>query len=106
MFCLALEPDKPCQVMESDPEILVRQEIEQLVERLKLDDHKFISDLSEGELIKLHRSYGMWLRNQLRENQYPHLFRFCSAKVPPENLSFDAISAIAIRLIWRRLRSG
>ena len=94
--------------MECDPDISVRQEIEKLVEMLKPADRKFISDLSEGELGKLHRGYGMWLRNQFRRNQYPHLFRFCSAKVRAESqsLSFDAISAIAIRLIWCRLRPG
>jgi hypothetical protein len=92
--------------MESDPDISVCQEIEKLVEMLKPGDRKFISDLSEGELGRLHRGYGMWLRNQFRQNQYPNLFRFCSAKVPAESRSFDAISAIAIHLIWRRLRSG
>jgi hypothetical protein len=92
--------------MESDPDILVRQEIEELVEKLNPADRKFISDLSEGELVILHRSYGIWLRNQFRQNQYPHLFRFCLAKVPAETRSFDSISEIAIRLIWRRVRSG
>ena len=92
--------------MESDPDISVGQEIDKLVEMLKPRDRKFISDFSEGELGKLHHGYGMWLRNQFRQNQYPNLFRFCSAKVPAESLSFYAISAIAIRLIWHRLRSS
>jgi len=91
--------------METDPDILVRQEIEKLVEMLKPENRKFISDLSEGELGRLHRGYGMWLRNQFRQNQYPNLFRFCSAQVPAGSRSFDAISAIAIRLIWLHLRS-
>jgi hypothetical protein len=93
-------------MVESDPDISVRQEIDKLVEMLKPQDRRFISNLSEAGLGRLHHGYGMWLRNQFRQNQYPHLFRFCSAKVPPESLSFDAISAVAIRLIWRRLLSG
>ena len=94
--------------MESDPDLSARHEIDKLVEILKPADRKFISDLSEDELGRLHFGYGMWLRNQFRQNQYPNLFRFCSAKVRAESqsLSFDAISAIAIHLIWRRLRSG
>jgi hypothetical protein len=62
--------------------------------------------MSDSDLIKRHHGYGTSLRNQFRRNEYPHLFRFCSAKVPSEILSFDAISEGAIRLIWLNLRSG
>jgi hypothetical protein len=92
--------------MESEPDISVRQEIEKLVDMLTPELHKFFLGSSESDLIKLHRGYGMWLRNQFRQNAYPHLFRFCSAQVPREHLSFDAISGVAIRLIWRHLQSG
>ena len=94
------------QVTESHSDISVRQEIDKLVDMLKPGDRKFISGLSAGELGRLHHGYGTWLRNQFRQNQYPNLFRFCSAKVPAGSLSFDAISAVAIRLLWRRSRSS
>jgi hypothetical protein len=92
--------------MESDPDIPVRQEIEKLVERLSPEDRKLIAVMSDSDLIKLHHGYGTWLRKSFRRNEYPHLFRFCSAKGPSESLSFDAISDVAIRLIWLNLRSG
>jgi uncharacterized protein DUF6794 len=92
--------------MESDPDIPVRQEIEKLVERLSPEDRKLIATMSASDLIKLHHGYGTWLRNQFRRNEYPHLFRFCSAKVPSEQLSFDAISAEAIHRIRLHLRSN
>jgi hypothetical protein len=92
--------------MESDATIRVRQDIEKLVERLKPEDRKFLREASEGELMRLHFRLGMWLRNRFRHNEFPHLFRFCHAKVPTEVLSFDEISAVAIREIWLHVRSS
>src|SRR5689334_1977817 len=78
-----------------------RQEIEKLVENLTPELRELLSAMPENKLVGLHLGYGMWLRNQFRQNKLPHLFKFCSAMVPPENLSFDAISGVAIREIWR-----
>jgi hypothetical protein len=60
--------------------------------------------MTEAELIRLEFGYGRWLRNQCRQNKFPDLFRFCSAKTPPDTRSFDEISALAIREIWLHLR--
>ena len=92
-------------MMESDPDIRVRQDIEKLVEQLEPELCKSLRDTSEGELIRLHRGYGMGLRNQFRQGKFPHLLKFCSAEIPSEDLSFDAISAVAIREIWLHVRS-
>jgi hypothetical protein len=93
--------------MESEPDISVRQEIEKLVEMFTPELRKFFLDSSERELFKLHLGYAICLRNQFRQNQYPHLFRYCSAKVKASGgtLSFDAISGVALRLIWHSVRS-
>ena len=77
-----------------------RHEIEKLVENLKPELRELLSAMPESELIELHFGYGMWLRNQFHQNKLPHLFKFCSAMVLPENRSFDAISGVAIREIW------
>jgi hypothetical protein len=81
-----------------------QREIETLIEALEPECRERIRAMSDGELIKLHLGYGMWLRNQFREGKLPHLFRSCSAKVTPESRSFDAISAAAIREIWLHIR--
>jgi hypothetical protein len=92
-------------MVEDDAALGVRQEIEKLVERLGPKDRTFLHDLPEGELRRLHMTYGMWLRNQFRRNEFPNLFALCSAAIPAESRSFDEISAVAIREIWRHLRS-
>jgi hypothetical protein len=93
-------------MMESDPDIHVRQDIEKLAEQLEPEQCRLLRDMSESELIRLHWGYGMGLRNQFRQGKFPYLFKFCSAEIPFENLSFDAISAVAIREIWLHVRSG
>jgi hypothetical protein len=91
---------------ESDPAVGLRQDIEKCVERLEPTDRELLRGMPEDELIRLHMGYGMWLRNQFRQNELPHLATFCFAKVPSESRNFDAMSAEAIREIWLHIRSG
>jgi hypothetical protein len=91
---------------EGDLDTRARQDVEALIELLKPEDRQSLRDMTEAELIRLHHGYGTWLRNQFRQNNFPDLFRFCSAKTTPDTRSFDAISGFAIREIWRHLRSS
>ncbi|MBV9221966.1 MAG: hypothetical protein JO366_00535 [Methylobacteriaceae bacterium] len=88
-------------MMESE----ARFEIEELVEKLTPEDRKLLRDMSESELIQLHMGYGMWLRNQFRRGELPHLFKSCSARIRSEDRGFDAISTVAIREIWLHVRA-
>ncbi len=90
---------------EDDLEARARRDIEALIELLKPEDRQSLRDMTERDLIRLHHGYGTWLRNQFRQNKFPDLFRFCSAKTTPDTRSFDEISEIAIREIWRHLRA-
>jgi hypothetical protein len=92
-------------MVDDDAALGMRQEIETLVERLGPKDCTFLCDLPEPELRRLHMTYGMWLRNQFRRNEFPNLLALCSAGIPSENRSFDEISAVAMREIWLHLRS-
>jgi hypothetical protein len=91
---------------ESDPAVGLRQDIERCVERLEPKDREALRGMSECDLILLSLGYGMWLRNQFRQNELPHLSAFCFARVPSESRSFDEMSAVAIREIWLHVRSS
>ncbi|HZS81879.1 MAG TPA: DUF6794 domain-containing protein [Stellaceae bacterium] len=80
-----------------------QRDIETLVELLSAEIRKSLRNLKENELYKLHHGYGTWLRNQFRQGKLSGLFRSCDTQIAPENRSFDAISARAIREIWRHL---
>jgi hypothetical protein len=62
-----------------------QQDLEALVSQLKPEDRQSLRDMAESELIRLHFGYGMWLRNQFRQNKFSELFRFCHAKTRPES---------------------
>ena len=91
---------------DNDVDAGAQRDIEALIELLKPEDRQSIRGMTENELIRLHHGYGTWLRNQFRQNKFAELFRFCFAKTTPDTRSFDAISEIAIREIWRHLRSS
>jgi hypothetical protein len=92
--------------MDDDLVVGMRQDIERLVERLGPEDREFLCEASESELSRLHFRWGSWLRNEFRQNEFPFLFKFSSAKVPSEVLSFDEISTVAIREIWLHVRTS
>lgn len=92
---------------EDDLDARARGDILALIELLKPEERQSLRGMTETELVlHLHHGYGTWLRNQFRQNKFSDLFRFCSAKTTPDTRSFDTISGIAIRQIWRHLRSS
>ena len=60
---------------EDDLDTRARRDIEALIELLKPEDRQSLRDMTEADLIRLHFGYGMWLRNQFRQNKFPDLFR-------------------------------
>jgi hypothetical protein len=92
--------------MEDDLASRAKRDIDKLIERLTPEDRQSIRKMAESDLYRLHHGYGTWLRNQFRAGQFPDLFRFCHQDIAREHLSFDAISSVAIRELWRCLRSG
>jgi len=84
----------------------VREDVRAVVSSLQPADREYIRNLSESELIRLHRfGLGLTLRNAFRKGRFRSLFRHCSEQETPETLSFDSISVRAIRLVWECLRA-
>jgi hypothetical protein len=84
----------------------VREDIRAVASSLQPADREYIRNLSESELIRLHRfTLGLYLRNAFRKGQYRFLFRHCDEQETPETRSFDSISVRAIRLVWEYLRA-
>jgi hypothetical protein len=81
-------------------DIMVADDIRAIVSSLRPEDRDYIRNLSENELIRLHRTFGQFLRNAFRSGSYGELFRYCSERETKETRSFDSISVTAIRLIW------
>jgi hypothetical protein len=83
---------------------MLEDEIQAFISKLAPADKDYIRDLSEDKLIVLHYSLGRVLRNAFRSNAYPYLFTYCDEQQTPSTRSFDSISTVAIKLIWKYLR--
>jgi hypothetical protein len=83
---------------------MLEDDILTIVGSLQPEDREYICRLPEEDLIRLHRTFGRTLRNELRSGLHRDLFRYCYQKEPPQTRSFDSISQTAIRLVWEHLR--
>jgi len=83
---------------------MFKAEIQSIIDSMTPETRDYIRNLPEDNLSVLHRSFGMGLRNGFRHNKYPWLFTHCHDLVDPRRMSFDALSTVAIKLIWEHLR--
>ena len=84
--------------------VAIQDDIKAIVSGLGPDDRAYILNLAAEDLIRLHRTLGLNLRNAFRSGEYPNLFRYCYDRETDETRSFDSMSQTAISLIWDYLR--
>ena len=80
-----------------------RNELKSIIDGLSAKDREFISVLPEGDIIRLHRTLGRYIRNQFRSNELPALVRWSLAQLP-EHPHFDDLSWPVLVKIWKALR--
>ena len=91
---------------EKDAPAPVREDIGAVVSALPPGDREYIRNLPEADLIALHRTLGLNLRNAFRAGRYRHLFGYCLDRETSETRSYDSISETAIYLVWAHLRAA
>lgn len=89
-------------------DLLVRYDIWRILRTMSAEDRETIRAVSEWDPISFHHTFGLFLRNGFRGGQFPGLSLRCRRLVDAsdEPMSFDALSSVAIREIWRTLRQG
>ena len=92
--------------IENNAPATVWEDIGAIVSSLQPGDSEYIRSLPEADLICLHRTLGLNLRNAFRSGRYRHLLGYCSDQETSETRSFDSISETAIRLVWGHLRAA
>ena len=87
-------------------ELLVRYDIWRILRMMTPEDREALRTVTEWELIHFHHTFGMFLRNAFRGGQFPGLSLRCRKLVDAsdEPMSFDALSSVAIREIWKTLQ--
>jgi len=85
----------------------VQRDIKKIIHKLG-SEKEVIRVTPKKELIRFHRSLGLFLRNSFRRNRFIILRSYCSSVVTKsgEPMSFDALSSVAIEEIWKALQEA
>ena len=86
----------------------MENDIRQIIDSLTPEQRESLRTTPEADLIRFHRTLGRGLRNGFRSGRFPALSAHCHAavRVSGTPMSFDAISSVAVREVWRSLQSG
>jgi hypothetical protein len=86
--------------------LMLERDLRMILRKLPAEDRQRLKSTPKEKLILFHRTFGMYLRNQFRTGRYRWLSRHCHAVIEERKvqLSFDALSSVAIELIWDRLQ--
>jgi hypothetical protein len=87
---------------------LMRPDVRAIIKTLSVGDRKLVRDTPKDRLIRFHRGWGMGLRNAFRAGRYRWLALYGNGVIEKsgEQLSFDALSSVAIDLIWEKLQEN
>jgi hypothetical protein len=82
----------------------VDETVKILTTELPLKDKNTIANMAEGDLIDLHFSLGLSIRNRFFYPQNEKLLGSCRQETMDKYLHWDQVSAVIIRALWKRLR--
>ena len=87
--------------------IWMRRDIRRIIDSMGSEQCELLRGTPESDLIRFHRSLGTGLRNGFRNGRFLGLSAHCHAVVRRngEQMSFDALSGVAIHEVWSALRS-
>jgi len=75
-----------------------------LTDVLSLKDKNTIANIAEVDLIDLHFSLGLSIRNSILYPRNEELLESCRQETMDKYLHWDQVSAVIIRALWKRLR--
>ncbi len=86
--------------------LMLERDLKNVLQKLSVGDLQQLKNTPKEKLILFHRTLGLYLRNQFRSGRYRWLCRYCHKVIEEREtpLSFDALSSVAIELIWDRIQ--
>jgi hypothetical protein len=88
--------------------IWMRWDVRRIIRDLTSEQRELLRATPESGLILFHHGFGTGLRNGFRHGRYRGLMSYCysAVKRSDQPMSFDALSSVAIHVIWKALQSG
>lgn len=84
----------------------VEQAVDRLVSEMSLRDKTEIANMREDELVDLHVSVGIYIRNEFRLwEKNEALVKSCRSVSGKDRLDVDDASSVIIRELWKRIRT-
>ena len=86
----------------------MEHDVRQIIDSLTPEQRESLRATPEADLVRFHHTLGCGLRNGFRSGRFPALSAHCHAAVRESGtpLSFDALSSVAVREVWRSLQSS
>ena len=82
----------------------VDEAVQRLMSDLSLKDKNTIANMDEGDLINLHFSLGLSIRNRFLYPRNEQLLESCRFVSKDKYLHWDEAASVIIRKLWKRLR--
>ncbi len=79
--------------------------VDQLISDLPIKQKRELADMAETDLINLHISLGVHIRNEFNLWDNPELMDACGAFAGDDFLNVDSASMLIIRQLWKRLQT-
>jgi hypothetical protein len=88
----------------SEPPKTVEETVDRLVAEMPLKDKTSLANMEEADLVELHFSLGIYVRNKFLYPRNEKLLESCRQKGMDKYLHWDQASLVIIKELWRRLR--
>ena len=90
----------------SEPPKTVEETVDRLVAEMPLKDKTSLANMEEADLVELHFSLGIYVRNKFLYPRNEKLLESCRQKAMDKYLHWDQASLVIIKELWRRLRES
>ena len=99
----ALKTDRPVSI---DMPKTVDEAVNYLISRMSIKDKSTIAKMPGDDLINLHFSIGLYVRNYLLYPRNDKLLESCRQEAMDKYLHWDQASTVIIKRLWKRLRES
>ncbi|MGD8264210.1 MAG: putative molybdenum carrier protein [Desulfobacterales bacterium] len=97
---------KPQQTKPKEAPKTVDETVDILTNELPLKDKNIIANMAEGDLIDLHSSLGLSIRNRFLYPRNEKLLEACRQEAKDKYLHWDQASGVIIKELWKRLKES
>lgn len=100
----SLQLDKPPVSKKSNRPVTVDEAVDRLMSEMNLKDLTTLSKIPEDDLVTLHFSVGMWIRNNFVYPKNDKLLESCREVSGDKYLHWAQMHMVIVRELWKRLQ--